>query len=78
MQRPVIQTDEPVGSEKSLKAGEMFFVREVTQAEQVMRDWPQEIEGQGCGVCEGKNLGKCQMLAINTRHDEPTWKKIFV
>lgn len=29
----MIQTDEPVGSEKSLKAGEIFFVREITQAE---------------------------------------------
>lgn len=37
-----------------------------------------EAEGQGCGVCEGKNLGKCQMLVMNTRYNEPTWKKIFL
>ena len=27
------QTEEPVGSEKSLKAGEILFVREIAQAE---------------------------------------------
>jgi len=44
----------------------------------VMRNWAWEVEGQGCGVCEGKNLGKCQMLVMNTKHNEPTWKKIFL